>query len=1133
MAQIVATIVVGPLLSMVKEKVFSLLVEQYNVMVGMEEQHKILKRRLPAILDIISDAEQAASHREGVKAWLEEIKTVAYEANEVFDEFKYEALCREAKKKGHYRELGFDAGYFEIQRWVCVSGDFDACDLARKICQSPVEDKEKVLQNLRKELGGKRYFVVLDDVWNRDSDKWGKLKACLQHGGAGSVLLVTTRNKETAQLMHTVEAHHITVLDKKFIEEIIQKRAFGLQQSKPSSELLAMIVEFAERCDGSPLAAKALGSVLRAKTSLEEWKAVLHKSVICSKESGILQILKLSFDDLSSHMKQCFAFCSMFPKDYEIDVGKLIQIWIANGFIQEQKHVHPETIGKQVEEHASRLRRTHLSTELGELKQLNLADHLELHQLENVTEVAAKAANLRSKKELRELTFKWTIGHENDASVLEGLKPHDDLQSVRIDSYGATTFPSWMSMLENLVEIHIFDCENLQFISTRFVTFPNLKEFTLENLLCLERWWEINSEGHGEEIVFPQLEKLFVINCAKLTALPDAALLGEPCGTMIRSAFPALKVLKLRRLYSFLRWEAFEGTQKERIMFPQLEKLSIRDCPALTALSETPLGGDYSMFPQLEKLSVSYCSAVTALSEAPPGGDYSMARSAFPALKVLKLNHLESFQRWDTVEETQGEEIMFPQLEKLIIKNCGKLTALLGKPTFPNLHNVCIEECPQLTTIAISPKLNALELQGCEKELLLWVARHETSLVNLKLQNLEDTEITSAMAEHCLSQVLESKEKWNHEFSLTVMELSGFKYGVAELCGCFVELQELNICQCDALVHWPEKEFQRLVSLRKLSIISCRKLTGFAQAPPEASTSERSQLLPSLEYMFISKCENLVEIFNVPASLKTMTIDICSKVEYIFSRRLQQGKSASLVLQGSSIYSEVSSSSAGVRAEHFLLPCLEDLFILGCHSLTGALDLPSSLRELTIIACSELRSLESHSGELRSLEHRLRTIKLKFLDDHLTGRQAPILFYCRSLVNRTSKIEFRFPNLKSTRAEATVSGKIDGVRRVRRLGASAAEHGIVEFFQMGSIRMFDGQHRELADVVSGGNGSADDGEVEEEEKLKLELEISLSKKQQHAPASAPGCILTTRTYSRRWLLQPIRLYRLDDDRTGI
>jgi hypothetical protein len=71
-----------------------------------------------------------------------------------------------------------------------------------------------------------------------------------------------------------------------------------------------------------------------------------------------------------------------------------------------------------------------------------------------------------------------------------------------------------------------------------------------------------------------------------------------------------------------------------------------------------------------------------------------------------------------------------------------------------------------------------------------------------------------------------------------------------------------------------------------------------------------------------------------------------------------------------------------------------------------------------------------------------------------------------------------------------VSGKIDGVQRVRRLWASAAEHGTVEFFQVDSIRKFDGQHHELVDVVSGGSGSADDGEVEEEEKLKLELEIS-------------------------------------------
>ncbi|XP_025820780.1 putative disease resistance protein RGA4 [Panicum hallii] len=468
MAEVLTSMLIAPLVSIVKNKVSSYLLDEYKVMEGMEEQREVLERKLPAILHIIDDAEEKGAHEERVGAWLKALKKVSYEANDVFDEFKYEALRREAKKRGHqphHNMLGMDVAslfpaynpimfrrrmgkklrkivqdievlvtemnsfgfrdrrqappsmplrqtdpvmidsekdivsrsrneekkkivkilldnannvdllvlpivglgglgkttfiqlvysdpeikkHFQFRKWCCVSDDFDVCNIARSICNSSEKDSEKALQDLQKELSGKRCLLVLDDVWNQDVNKWEKLKTCLQHAGTGSALLTTTRDAKVAQIMSggKVQPHKLENLDDAFLKEILERRAFNLQ--KPEFTKMEDIVnEIVKKCHGAPLAAKATGSMLSTKTSKDEWMVVLKKSSICNEETGILPILKLSYDNLPLHMKQCFAFCAVFPKDYEIDVENLIQLWTANDYVPREEDVPLETTGRR------------------------------------------------------------------------------------------------------------------------------------------------------------------------------------------------------------------------------------------------------------------------------------------------------------------------------------------------------------------------------------------------------------------------------------------------------------------------------------------------------------------------------------------------------------------------------------------------------------------------------------------------------------------------------------------------------------------------------------------------------------------------------------------------------------------
>ncbi|XP_020532827.1 putative disease resistance RPP13-like protein 1 [Jatropha curcas] len=67
-----------------------------------------------------------------------------------------------------------------------------------------------------------------------------------------------------------------------------------------------------------------------------EWKYILNSNIWSSQndQSGILPVLRLSYHQLPSNLKRCFAYCAIFPKDYEFEEKELILLWMAEGLIQ-------------------------------------------------------------------------------------------------------------------------------------------------------------------------------------------------------------------------------------------------------------------------------------------------------------------------------------------------------------------------------------------------------------------------------------------------------------------------------------------------------------------------------------------------------------------------------------------------------------------------------------------------------------------------------------------------------------------------------------------------------------------------------------------------------------------------------
>ncbi|XP_058114483.1 putative disease resistance protein At1g50180 [Magnolia sinica] len=244
--------------------------------------------------------------------------------------------------------------HFDSCAWISISQEYGVADLLQKILncyfsKDKLKEVEKMdVNQLRREISKhlekKRYLIVLDDIWSKEA--WNDLKDAFSEMNNGSRVVLTTRKEEVA-LYAQSELHKPKLLNDKEDWELFCKKTFA--DGGCPGDLVGVGKEIVKKCGGLPLAVVVISGLLRTKTKeSEEWEKV-HQSIswhLVKGEFNISGILSLSYKDLPYYLKPCFLYLGNFPEDYEFHAKKLIQMWAAEGFLEERGEETLEEVGE-------------------------------------------------------------------------------------------------------------------------------------------------------------------------------------------------------------------------------------------------------------------------------------------------------------------------------------------------------------------------------------------------------------------------------------------------------------------------------------------------------------------------------------------------------------------------------------------------------------------------------------------------------------------------------------------------------------------------------------------------------------------------------------------------------------------
>ncbi|XP_060669657.1 putative disease resistance RPP13-like protein 1 [Ziziphus jujuba] len=207
--------------------------------------------------------------------------------------------------------------HFNLESWVFVSEEFDIFRVTGIVLSAvpkshslPYDKRnlDSLQTELKERLMGKKFLIVLDDVWNEDYVDWKNISKPFKYGARGSKIIVTTRTEKVAKIMSTIPTHYqLKQLKDEDCWRLFKKHAFdNIRDDSSVRKVLETIgKQIIQKCNGLPLAVKTPGGLLRSKEDVSEWERILKSDIwdFSYKESKILPALMLSYHYLPSQLK--------------------------------------------------------------------------------------------------------------------------------------------------------------------------------------------------------------------------------------------------------------------------------------------------------------------------------------------------------------------------------------------------------------------------------------------------------------------------------------------------------------------------------------------------------------------------------------------------------------------------------------------------------------------------------------------------------------------------------------------------------------------------------------------------------------------------------------------------------------